>query len=215
MTKPSEAPYCTTREAARQLGVSLRTIQLWVENGQLDAWKTGGGHRRISRASITRLVQSEGNIAQAAAPSTRGPELDRIKVLVVEDDNILSKLYKAAIASWNLPIETITAKNGIEGLIRVGRDAPDLMITDLTMPGMDGFQLINNLSASSFREGMEIIVVTGMEPATIARQGGLPEDIRILSKPVPFTTLHTICTGLLERRSAYLQATPLTSKEMS
>lgn len=215
MTKPSEAPYCTTREAARQLGVSLRTIQLWVENGQLDAWKTGGGHRRISRASITRLVQSEGNIAQAAAPSTRGPELDRIKVLVVEDDNILSKLYKAAIASWNLPIETITAKNGIEGLIRVGRDAPDLMITDLTMPGMDGFQLINNLSASSFREGMEIIVVTGMEPASIARQGGLPEDIRILSKPVPFTTLHTICTGLLERRSAYLQATPLTSKEMS
>mgnify|MGYP000630290012 CR=1 FL=1 len=44
--------FLTTREAAQVLGVSLRTTQLWVENGQLDAWKTEGGHRRISRASV-------------------------------------------------------------------------------------------------------------------------------------------------------------------
>ena len=40
--------YITSRQAASQLGLSLRTIQLWVENGVLSAWKTAGGHRRIA-----------------------------------------------------------------------------------------------------------------------------------------------------------------------
>ena len=48
-------PVCTTREAAELLGVSLRTIQLWVDNGVLEAWKTVGGHRRVSRQSIDAL----------------------------------------------------------------------------------------------------------------------------------------------------------------
>lgn len=38
------------------LGVSVATVQLWVESGLLDAWKTRGGHRRVQRASIERLL---------------------------------------------------------------------------------------------------------------------------------------------------------------
>ena len=50
--------FCTTREAAQMLGVSLRTAQLWAESGLLEAWKTDGGHRRISRHSVERLLAS-------------------------------------------------------------------------------------------------------------------------------------------------------------
>jgi excisionase family DNA binding protein len=57
--------FLTTREAAQALGVSLRTAQLWVENGQLEAWKTEGGHRRITPDSVQRLLR--GNL-QAVAP---------------------------------------------------------------------------------------------------------------------------------------------------
>jgi len=48
-------PCCTTAEAARSLGVSLRTVQLWVDSGALQAWKTVGGHRRIPLESLERL----------------------------------------------------------------------------------------------------------------------------------------------------------------
>lgn len=205
MTKVPQTAYCTTREAAELLGISLRTAQLWAESGLLEAWKTEGGHRRISRSSVLRLI--EGGEAPRERHKIGKPSpgvLERIKVLIVEDDSVLLKLYKAAIASWKLPAETITAQNGVEGLIRVGRDAPDLMITDLSMPGMDGFQLINSLADSAFREGMEIIVVTGMDKTSIEERGGLPGDIRILPKPVPFVMLHGIVSKLLERRSAYL-----------
>ena len=204
MSLPSQTAYCTTREAAQLLGISLRTAQLWVENGQLEAWKTEGGHRRISRASVMRLLEGNAPPAQSADTAASGLPLDRIKVLVVEDDNILLKLYKSVLTSWKLPIDIVTANNGIEGLILIGRDAPDLMITDLSMPGMDGFQLINNLADSAFREGMEIVVVTGMDKTDIEAKGGLPKDVRLFPKPVPFVELHAIVSNLLARRAAYL-----------
>lgn len=49
-------PLLTTREAARHLGVSLRTIQLWVEAGTLAAGRTPGGHRRIRMSAVTALA---------------------------------------------------------------------------------------------------------------------------------------------------------------
>lgn len=194
--------YCTTREAAEMLGVSLRTVQLWAESGLIEAWKTEGGHRRISRASVQRLLQG-GNypLPKLAAPEQR---FERLKILVVEDDNVLLKLYKTVITSWNLPIDLITAGNGVEGLIRVGRDTPDLMITDLSMPGMDGFELIRSLATSSFREGMEIVAVTGLDAAEVVARGGLPDGVRQFPKPVPFAELRAIVAGMLERRASYL-----------
>lgn len=191
--------YCTTREAAERLGVSLRTAQLWVDSGLLEAWKTEGGHRRISIASVDRLKHTE--TRPPAAPAVPVPA-DRLKILVVEDDNVLIKLYRARIAAWNLPIDVSTAANGYEALVLVGREQPDLMIADLLMPGLDGFQMVRTLTASSFREGMEIVIVTGMEDDQIARSGGLPEGVRILHKPVPFNELKALAESLIARRAA-------------
>ena len=202
MTASPVTAYCTTREAAEILGVSLRTAQLWVENGILEAWKTDGGHRRISRISVKRLLSGEVPVAPVeAAPPRAGQHL---KILVVEDDSVLLKLYKTVISSWNLELEVITASNGVDGLIRVGRDAPDLMITDLSMPGLDGIQLIHSLAATSYREGMEIVVVSGLDPADIASRGGLPSGVPVFPKPVPFLELRAIVTAMMGRRAAYL-----------
>ena len=197
--------FLTTREAAQALGVSLRTAQLWVENGQLEAWKTEGGHRRITRGSVQRLLK--GGLPTQPPESQEAlaaPYPERIKVLIVEDDSILLKLYKTIFASWNMPVDVITARNGIDGLIRIGKDSPDLLITDLGMPDMDGIQLIRNLVTSSLLEGLEIVAVSGLDAAEIAARGGLPPEITAFSKPVSFAQLKSIVYSIVERRSAYL-----------
>jgi excisionase family DNA binding protein len=192
--------YCTTREAADRLGVSLRTAQLWVDSGILEAWKTDGGHRRITLASVERLMQQK--LAATPAPVTESaPVSDRLKVLVVEDDNVLLKLYRMRIAAWSLPIDVTTASNGYEALVLIGREQPDLMISDLLMPGIDGFQMIRTLAASSFREGMEVVIVSGISDDEIERAGGLPSGVRRLPKPVPFAELKAIADALLARRA--------------
>jgi len=201
--------FCTTREAAEVLGVSLRTAQLWVDSGILQAWKTEGGHRRISVDSVEKLMRM-GNSTQKSgnASGTKAGvpvDLTRLKILVVEDDNTLIKLYRTYIGSWNLPLQISTAMNGYEALMLVGREQPDLMIADLSMPGMDGFQMIRTLAGSSFREGMEIVVVTGMEDETIAAQGGLPENIKIFHKPIPFVELRAMVEAMMAERAALVQ----------
>lgn len=201
-----KSAYCTTREAAKLLGVSLRTAQLWSESGILEAWKTEGGHRRIAVDSVQRLLDGElhaiGRTRDNEAPEISPAEPERLRVLVVEDDNVLLKLYRMRIAAWGLPVELHTAGNGYEGLVLIGREMPDLMISDLHMPGIDGFRMIRTLYHSAFREGMEIVVVTGLDEEAIRRAGGLPENLRVLPKPIPFDELRGIAESLLARRAA-------------
>ena len=68
----------TTRQAATLLNVSVRTVQLWVESGALQAWKTAGGHRRISVRSIQQLLDEK---EEKQTPGPRKPRATNIKNL--------------------------------------------------------------------------------------------------------------------------------------
>ncbi|MEI7612858.1 MAG: response regulator [Betaproteobacteria bacterium] len=192
--------FFTTREAADRLGISLRTAQLWSENGLLEAWKTDDGHRRISVESVQRILEKEHPLALKWQD-----EFGRLKVLVVEDDDLLLKAYKVRLNSWGLPIEIITVPNAYEALVLIGRESPDLMIADLMMPGIDGFQMIKTLTNSPFKEGMEMVVVSGLSPQEIDAHGGLPLGIPVYPKPIPFDTLKEYCQNLLDRRRGEME----------
>ncbi|MDP3540433.1 MAG: response regulator [Azonexus sp.] len=201
--------YCTTREAAKTLGVSVRTVQVWVEKGLLRAWKTEGGHRRVERESVMQIrdlrLQGE-DLRALPLPIDRTPAIEeRLKVLVVEDNNTLLRLYRLRLESWKLPIDVVTAPNAIEGLLLVGRVSPDLLVTDLNMPGLDGMTMVRTISHSPFREGMEIVVVTGLSHEEIEELGPFPADIKIFQKPIPFQELKQICEELLRQRRSFGQ----------
>ncbi len=190
-----ESDLCTTREAAQRLGVSLRTVQLWVESGVLRAWKTAGGHRRILVASVDEILkQRRAALGGAEAPTAAAPSFT---LVVVEDDPDLLKLYSLYVASWNLPLRLVTATNGFEGLMRIGETQPQILIADLNMPGMDGFRMIRSLRASADYKDMEIVVVTALGKAEIADRGGLPEDVKVMTKPVPFSELERLVRARL------------------
>lgn len=59
-------PFLTTKEAAQRLGVTLRAVQLWVNDGKLPAARTPGGHRRI-RSSDVQALQEQMGIKPAKA----------------------------------------------------------------------------------------------------------------------------------------------------
>jgi excisionase family DNA binding protein len=190
-----ESDLCTTREAAQRLGVSLRTVQLWVESGVLRAWKTAGGHRRILVASVDDILKQRRTALGGAEPSAAGAPPSTL--VVVEDDPDLLKLYRLQVASWKLPLRLVTATNGFEGLVRIGETQPHILIADLNMPAMDGFRMIRSLRASTDYEDMEIVVVTALGKAEIADRGGLPEDVKVMTKPVPFSELERLVRARL------------------
>jgi excisionase family DNA binding protein len=169
----------TTREAADLLGVSLRTIQQWVEQGALQAYRTVGGHRRVVRASVDRLLSQRRTEVQGRT----------FRVFIAEDDPDLVKLYQMVITSWKLPLEINIASDGFRALIEIGTLKPDFLILDLNIPGMDGFALIRTLRNMPDLENTDIVTVSGMTPEDIEAKGGLPESVLLLPKPIPFDQL--------------------------
>lgn len=184
--------FYSTKTAAEMLGVSLRTVQLWVENGRLPAWKTDGGHRRIPADAVDRMVADQRN--QAAAPTATAAR--PFRVLLVEDDEHLLQIYRMALETLSPPVEILDATNGYDGLLLIGSNKPDLVVLDLIMPGIDGFRLCRTIDAQQEFAATRIVVVTSLDKHAIADRGGIPAHIRVFSKPIPMSVLQSLVMTL-------------------
>ncbi|WP_296947516.1 excisionase family DNA-binding protein [uncultured Massilia sp.] len=184
------ADVCTTQEAATLLGISLTSVQKLVESGELAGWKTAGGHRRIQRAAVLAF--------RDRAPGTAGaaPSADvRTTLLVVEDDEVLRTLYAARLPRFGLPLDIQLCSNGYDGLIEVGLRPPDVLMLDIAMQGIDGYEIMETVLARPALRHMHIAIVTGMADRDLAARGGLPPGVARFGKPVPFDQLRGFLTA--------------------
>lgn len=183
----SDSAYISTREAAQLLGISLRTAQLWVESGALLAWKTEGGHRRILLSSVEQIIEERKR--QSIDPSLASSP--KLKVAIVEDDQDLLQLMSLTVSGLPVPTEILSTTDGFKGLILLGEFRPDIVITDLNMPGMDGFRMLKAIEGSEFSPN-KLIITTALDPSSFLERGGIPERAHILHKPFALTELETL-----------------------
>ena len=179
MSEPSRT--YSTADVARRLGVSLQTVQRWVDEGRLKAWKTFGGHRKIDADSADALIRSlQGGPAAAAPPAPPSPPI------LVVDDNAIDRELLQRLVRRALPQATIhPAENGYQALLLAGRLAPAIIVTDLQMPRMDGLEMIRQLRASALQSPPAVIAVTARPTEDLAALGELPPGVPVFSKPVP------------------------------
>ena len=189
MTIENTSPeFYSTREAAVRLGLSLGTVQKMVETGALSAWKTSGGHRRVLASSLEDYMRSRQSNVQINANQN-------LSILVVEDDDGIQRSYADQIADWEIDVDLRLASSGLNTLLYIAKHRPDIVITDLYMANLDGFELINSLRDDFSFNKMDIVVVTEMSKQDIAERGGLPRDVMVFSKPVSFATLQGYVTA--------------------
>ncbi len=191
----------TTREAGEALGVAVRTVQLWVESGVLPAWRTAGGHRRIARSAVEKLMAERTRVIDGHAPEHKPSAPAALKLLVVEDDPDLLRLFTLVVEGWDFPVQLSTASNGFDGLVRIGQLQPDMVVTDLNMPGMDGFQMVRSLKkAGSGFADLAVIAVTALSKGDIQDRGGLPAGVAVFQKPVPFKEIEALARDVHRKR---------------
>ncbi len=189
---PADADVCTTLEAARLLGLAVRSVQLMVDRGELQAWKTPGGHRRISRQSLQRWQQSrQGAAPAAAAPAAPGwqrrrgdaPAGQRPCVLLIEDSRHTQTLVRLLLQQHFPQVDLRLADDGIAGLAMAGQLQPEVLLVDILLPGIDGATLITGLRSHPAFGRSRLIVVTGLDEAQREPYALALQDVPVAHKP--------------------------------
>jgi excisionase family DNA binding protein len=188
-------PHYTTKEVARKLGLAVRSVQLMVDRGELDAWKTPGGHRRITQGSVDNWLarhRAVHDTAQAASPrqiNREAPPPSHIaplpasaRVLIIEDSVHFQKIISLLISHRFPTIECRVADDGIAGLAMAGQWQPDVLIVDILLPGIDGATLITSLRTHPQFERMQLIVVTSLDESRRAPYALAMEGVPIVHK---------------------------------
>lgn len=162
-------------------------------------WRAGRRQAAIAASARTRFdaLLARSQQTGAAHPRNGG---NKLRVVVVEDDSLLQTIYRETLSSWPMEIELCVFDHGLDALVEVGREPPDLLIADLRMPGLDGFEMIRRLRENPVASRVAIVVVSALTSAEISAEGGLPEDVTAYRKPVPFHELHGYMQALIAQR---------------
>ncbi len=168
----------TTRQAADLLGMSITSVQKMVEAGELEAWVTPGGHRRIRRHEVERVLQ--GRKSSKVRPSGN---VERMRVLLVEDDPIQACLFETVVGRYPFSIDLTVAGDGSMALVQLERQRPDLLVTDLMMAPIDGYHLVEMLDRDEAYYPIDVLVVSAMDEVHAREKGHLPDWVTFYQKP--------------------------------
>jgi diguanylate cyclase (GGDEF)-like protein len=135
-----------------------RVVAEWQEWGKILEVST------VAVPAFLELVQQAGQAAPAgagAAPAEEGAALLPLKVVVVEDDAVELCLLTRHLTVAGHDVRT--ARDGVEGLRLILEALPQLVITDWTMPGMNGLDLCKALRQTKVGRQLYVIMLTGAE----------------------------------------------------
>lgn len=173
----------TTIETARILGVAVSSVSKWIDEGRLVAGRTPGGHRRIERDDLVRFLQKQ----KLRIP----PELltSPPRVLVVDDEPAFAKWLQEEIKDRYPDFEVILAHDGYSAGEIVGQAQPEIIVLDLHIPGMDGFEVCARIKSNPRTRNASVIAVTADSSAAArSRILGLGA-CACLEKPFPTSSL--------------------------
>src|ERR687887_727551 len=173
--EPSD--WLTLGQAAKYLGVAQSTIRKWSDLGRVPAFYTPGGHRRYRRGDLDAFLDRSG-----PGKPARGP-----MVLVVDDDDQVREVVRINLEMEGYAVRE--AANAEEGLAALEEDAPDLILLDVMMPQVDGWEMLRRVQERHGVGSIPVVMFSGKldeaartEAAERGAQGfiGKPFDLRSL-----------------------------------
>lgn len=122
------------------------------------------------------------------------------KILVIEDDVIALRLIEYTLRKEGY--EVLQAKNGLEGISKTKSAEPDLIILDIMLPGMDGFEVCHRLRAESQTARLPVLMLSGKAHEADKATGMKVGADDYVTKPVAPRELVSRVESLLTRKAA-------------
>lgn len=174
----------TVSQASKYCKVSPKTIINWIEGGHLKAYKTVGGHRRIKKEDLDQFLKERG------MPLPEEPKAEeRKKILVVDDDKIIVETIVQALEEDEFGYEMISASDGFEAGLQVSHFKPDLLILDIMMPDINGYEVCQKIKSNPETRNIKIIVLSAyLDDEAFKKMKEFGADA-CFSKPLPLEQL--------------------------
>jgi len=198
MARKSREDYLKISEMAEKADVLVSTIRYYTDIGLLKtAMTTEGGHRLYEEAPtmerlavIKRLVAKGMTLPEIQAKIEQ--EISTKKILVVDDEPEIVEFIKDLLEG-QISQRFDSASDGFSAGQKIHLFMPDLVILDLLLPGVDGFQVCKMIRSNEETKNIKILAVTGYDSADIRDkilQSGADD---YLGKPLDYQkTLETI-----------------------
>ena len=120
------------------------------------------------------------------------------RILIVDDEPLNVKLFEAMLASDGCDI--IKAYNGEQALEKVNDESPDIILLDVMMPGIDGFEVTRRLKGNGETKDIPIILITAMDNADFKAIGHEAGADEFLNKPIKAVELKSRVKSLLDTK---------------
>ena len=145
----------TTFQVADICNVRPTTVIKWANQNRIKVYTTPGKHRRICETDLLSFLK------QYSFPIPADLEERKRRVLVVEDEADIGLLLTRSLQRADKGMEVHWAKDGVEGLLAVGQNPPDVVILDVDIPLVDGARFLATLKSDPQTHAIRVIGMTG------------------------------------------------------
>jgi len=173
-------PFFTTKGPGAGTGLGLASVRAAVDRigGELSVRSEVG---RGTRFDVLLPITATGTdvLPEAPPPFATAAETPR-RVLVVDDEAMICSIMRSALEAAGHTV--VTAPDGLAALELLQNErGPDALMTDVSMPGLDGFELARR--ARELHPGVRVILMSGLADFAIEQLGLDPKGVAMLSKP--------------------------------
>jgi len=185
--------HLSTFAIANLLHVDPGSVANWIDRNLLKAHRTPGGHRRVAVEDLLEFLR------QHNMPIPEELNCSPPKVLVVDDEPAITQLISRAIKAAHPDYEVLEAHDGFTAGTICATHKPNVVILDLRMPGMDGYEVCRQIKGQKSTHQIEVIAITAY-PSSNGQKSILECGARVcLSKPLDMDELLNVLQSTIQR----------------
>lgn len=200
--------FFSTSEVADLFNVNRVTIYRWVKEGMVKGYKVGK-HLKIPLAEVERLKREFGfgdmpldalqgadpGATEAGKAASRGSSHKKLVMAIDDDENILTFIQNAFEGlGLNRHCTLKTYANGLEAVLQIGEEKPDLILLDIVMPNLNGLELAEKIR--KMHRDIQIIILTGYPEYLTEDERG--KFLDYMTKPVDVKKLYDTIVKALD-----------------
>jgi excisionase family DNA binding protein len=174
----------TVSQASTYCSVPRETVINWLDTGRIRAKKSEEGHRLIAREDLDRVLRDLG-LPLPGEVKREG----RKKILVVDDDRIIVETLVQALEEDPYGYDVYSAADGFEARLQIAHFKPDLLILDIMMPDVDGYEVCRKIKSDPAGKETKVIVLSAYLNAEAFEQMRKYGADACFSKPLPLAQL--------------------------